>query len=275
MEVVVTIFPQTEWPRINRLRHFKRVYFMSQLLASDGTTVRQASMGTGEGTNSQMLFPHQEPTMADIRYWEGVIKHMTSPKLRWSPPLGRHLRQPYDTDWWWTTGEGGDIYLANTGTLSSTKYARVPEGLTTRRRVAYRKTDEVIPTPMYGFRECTVEGQANKEVRIQSVARHITQIPSPPGRKPNQNMSIKDLFVTLGGGLGRDLHLGSDEGWLVTAYTEGTLVLVHDGSYQPALAADVCSAGLVIFCTSTGQLGTVTAAEKTSPSLPATSEQKA
>jgi hypothetical protein len=43
--------------------------------------------------------------------------------------------------------------------------------------------------------------------------------------------------------------------------------MVHDGSYQPDKAADVCSAALVILCTSTGKFGVATASERTSPEI--------
>jgi hypothetical protein len=57
MEEVVLAFPREEWPQINSLRHYKKIYFLSQMLASNGTTVRTSCLSVGEGQSSQMTFP--------------------------------------------------------------------------------------------------------------------------------------------------------------------------------------------------------------------------
>jgi hypothetical protein len=83
---------------------------------------------------------------------------------------------------------------------------------------------------------------------------------------PGVPLTIKEVLASHGdGSLGRNLNLGEDDEWVRTAVQNGSLIMIHDGSYQPELACDVCAAALVIFCTSTGRLGTATAAERTSP----------
>jgi hypothetical protein len=260
MEEAVKSFPQSEWPRINRLRHYKKIYFMSQLLTSDGVTVRPDNLGRGEGTSSLMLFPRQEPTPSDIRFWDKVVRHMTSPKLRWSPPLGRHLRHPYDTVWWWTQGDEAAIYRADSSTRMSTRFDRSTERRITRGRVTYIRTETEVATPSAGYRECTVRHLTNTEVCILSVARQETRttVPVTPS-------SVTATLASLWGGMmGRTLDVGEDGAWLGTAIRNGSLIMVHDGTYQPGQAGDVCAAALVLFCTKTGRLGTATAAEKTS-----------
>lgn len=58
------------------------------------------------------------------------------------------------------------------------------------------------------------------------------------------------------------LKIGDGE-WIKEGLKQGSIVLVHDGSYMEELAPEVCSAAVVIFCTSTGQLGQVSVAEMT------------
>ena len=42
----------------------------------------------------------------------------------------------------------------------------------------------------------------------------------------------------------------------------GSLVIVHDGSYMPKVAKDVCSAGFIIYCTATEQTAKGTVVEQ-------------
>jgi hypothetical protein len=89
MELVVDSLPQADWQRINRVRHHKKIYFLSQLLACDGVTVLPSQVGPGIGPASVLVFPNQQPTRSDFALWDSAVRHITSPKLRWSPPLGK------------------------------------------------------------------------------------------------------------------------------------------------------------------------------------------
>jgi hypothetical protein len=51
--------------------------------------------------------------------------------------------------------------------------------------------------------------------------------------------------------------------WILTAISEGSLIIAHDGSYMPNLSNNTCSAAVVFLCTKTGNLGAYTVCEKT------------
>ena len=50
--------------------------------------------------------------------------------------------------------------------------------------------------------------------------------------------------------LWRYFHCEGDGRWIHEGLLMGTLVIVHDGSYMPHVAKDVCSAAFMIYCTS-------------------------
>ena len=43
-----------------------------------------------------------------------------------------------------------------------------------------------------------------------------------------------------------------DGGWIHDGLINGTLAIVHDGSYMPDLSTEICSAAVMIYCTATG-----------------------
>jgi hypothetical protein len=52
--------------------------------------------------------------------------------------------------------------------------------------------------------------------------------------------------------------------WLVDAFTLGSLLMCHDGSYMPDMDPTRCSAATLFLCTSLGRLATTTYCEQTS-----------
>ena len=62
------------------------------------------------------------------------------------------------------------------------------------------------------------------------------------------------------------LDLSDDGGnWILEAIRMGTLVGVHDGSFEDELCTRTCSAGVVLFCTKQRWLATAACAERTDP----------
>jgi hypothetical protein len=51
--------------------------------------------------------------------------------------------------------------------------------------------------------------------------------------------------------------------WVIPVALQGSLVIVHDGSYMPHLNPDICAAAITLLCTTTMKLGTISICEKT------------
>ena len=65
--------------------------------------------------------------------------------------------------------------------------------------------------------------------------------------------------------LWRTLKCDGDGTWIGRGLLSGTILVAHDGSYMKEVAADVCSAAVMIYCTRTQQTCTCTIVEQ-SPS---------
>ena len=85
MEQIVRFLPQEQWVSFNRCRRFFKVYFMSQLVLSDGITVDPRKLRIIPQYASQMKFPHEVPSKRDLALWTSTIAQLTSPTFRLSP----------------------------------------------------------------------------------------------------------------------------------------------------------------------------------------------
>jgi hypothetical protein len=100
MEEVIRILPSHQWVSFNRARKYFRVYFMSQLLLSDGQTVDPSALIPGSTRQSSFRFPREEPTAYDFELWRATIKTITSPSFILSPPLGMFLCRCVEFNEW-------------------------------------------------------------------------------------------------------------------------------------------------------------------------------
>lgn len=170
MELVIAAFPPADWQRINRVRHHKKIYFLSQLLASDGTTVLPSQIGQGEGPASVIVFPNQQPTPSDFKCWNAVIRQLTSPKLRWSPPLGKFRHPPAEAIWWWQEVHDNNVLYQSDAAGLSRRYERRHQRLSTRNQSEYVRTESMRGPPTGQYRVCTVRRHTDCLVSLHSTA---------------------------------------------------------------------------------------------------------
>jgi hypothetical protein len=110
MEEATKILQPSQWDSFNRAWKYYKIYFLSQLLLSNGMTVDQVKLGGLRAQQSStMLFPNKEPTTQDFSLWRDTICMLTSPTFRLSPRLGKYVRKPYDTVYW----RGAVLYGSN------------------------------------------------------------------------------------------------------------------------------------------------------------------
>ncbi len=53
-----------------------------------------------------------------------------------------------------------------------------------------------------------------------------------------------------------------DGEWILHAIDRGTLLIAHDGSFMPHQDKLLCSAGIVLLCSQSGQIGTSSVKEQ-------------
>ena len=129
MEEVLRILPSTQWTSFNRARKHFRVYFLSQLVLSDGKTVDPKVLSLGQPRDTSFRFPREEPTMHDLSVWVATIKVLRSTTLVVSPPLGKFI-QPCIESLTWRTDNSLQL-LVNALPSGGFKFITTPLTLST------------------------------------------------------------------------------------------------------------------------------------------------
>ena len=145
MELIIKNFEPHQWESLNRARKFFKIYFVSQLLLGDGSTVNPEKLNPTHQASSTMLFPLEKPTAADFRLWREMVTFLTSPTLRWSPRLGAHQRLPFQPIIWWSNASGDYLIKQGSGQKSQ-QYSPVLRSHNTRGSKYYFKATEVNHT---------------------------------------------------------------------------------------------------------------------------------
>jgi hypothetical protein len=255
MELVIEKLDPEWWRSINRVRHHKKIYFLSQLLNADGSTALPDICSNGRGVRSMMLFPYEEPTREDFKVWDMALRTILSPALRHSPPLGKYLRQPYDVELWWKSS--GSTYLFCTDQKQQVTQIYEPaaggrESRSGNYYVPVEEFDQTVPP-----RDKYVTATKTTEDRVRATHEQAIKY-----EVEEQTTVLQNLLDMENTNMWLQVDVGTTGNWIRDAIVNGTLVTCHDGSHMINLAPDVNAAALTICCTKTRKTGKIQAAER-------------
>jgi hypothetical protein len=181
-----------------------------------------------------MFFPHEEPTKGDFQLWAMALWTTLSPTLRHSPPLGKYLRQPFDTEICW---KGSD--------QSTTAYEPEQGGRKRRSGNFYTQVDDLEgPTPQPASSYVTATKGVDGRVRITS-----DQIIKR--NEDKQTTVLQNLLDMDNSSLWLHIGIGEAGNWIRDAVINRKLITCHDGSHMTNLATDVNATALTICCKET------------------------
>jgi hypothetical protein len=118
----VDIFSKAEWILINRVRKYKGVHSIADLLLCDGRTVDPWILNT-ESSDSTRVFSVERPTCSDFALFRRAVEFLTSPSLTLPSSLGQYVAHPHRRDQWFIDGDGAFLYHATSDSMY-TRYAR-------------------------------------------------------------------------------------------------------------------------------------------------------
>ena len=255
MEEAIKVLPSQQWASFNRARKYFHVYFMSQLVLSDGRHVDPTVLSPGQNRTTSFRFPREEPTSHDISVWVATIRALTSPTFVLSPTLGRFTRPCVESLTWRT--DASLQYLVHTVPSGNYEiYTRVAGAYQTRTNTLFSYSHSSIMAPDAPL-TASVKPNPNGLISLLSTS---TLLPSPI---PQSRSFLTRLREGSQARLWKSMVIDDTGDWIPGAARNGSLVIVHDGSYMPALDPSICSAALVMTCTKTGKVGSLSVCEKT------------
>ena len=165
--------------------------------------------------------------------WNDAIASLASDRVNGKmclpSPLGRFLREPPRHDGWYSSTNEYTLYH-DTGQATHTVYEKVKESSTRQTRGTsntYRELDR-RDDDHPGTKYASIDMRPNGDVVLHSTA----LIPLTP---QVSRSFLRTLHSFPNQSMWDDLKLDGEGEWIGEAVTAGTLVLVHDGSYNKTL----------------------------------------
>ena len=250
--VQTKVFDEDQLSVLQRIRHFKGCFYLSQVTACDGKTITKEARTFRRGNDE--AYPYQRPRKIDFDLWVTALREISSSTFTIDKTLGPFIRLPPGDDHWYIDIEDTTL-LYNVHKHGTSKYVLDPSS---RGRRQWYTFHENVDEPRVTLQIATIErDQSNpRRVNLHSYA----PLPSPPPliygfTNVIDTWENKSLWTHLD-------YTGSVNEWLFQGIQNGTIVVVHDGSYMRNIAPDVSSCGVIIIDTSTNYKLTLSIAEQ-------------
>ena len=190
---------------LQRVRRFKCVHFLSDILYSDGCTVCP-DMLTNLKVPSSRTVSLERPTKNDFDLWRHALCQITSSQYTLERVLGDYLIQPHNHDGWFYSLDKSTLYHeSETGDISVYELSR---GFRTSRRPQYFRSN-ISPTS-FDKSACDLATVLNS-TRGNVVTLHSTA--AQPSIPITQTPTVQELLQSTDNDGQWDSFKCSGDGW--------------------------------------------------------------
>ena len=240
-EFIQAGYPAAQLARLNRVRKFQQVVFLSCVLGASGKHLEKKYLLQRPANCkwSTLKYPTEKPPRKDFVLWKEALRQIV-PECGIQDRLGDHLHKGYKI-WEWRVDRANGRLTRSINTRM-TVYRRSPQARYFNRANRWDMTRRNQPADFKGTL-CTVDAISDKTVCIES------ELETPLPRLEIQHNSFLDVLAAWGQTWMWDsLKVVGDEDWIHGAIKRGSLRAVTDGSYIRELYPDICSASFVLEC---------------------------
>lgn len=230
MEEAINILPPSHWIAFNRVCKFHKVYFLSQLTLCDGKTIQPTFLMTVAPTQNTMHFPLEYPTPDDFTLWISTLRHLASSSLMLPFTLGHFLRLPYTTTHWTTNPDHSQ--LVHHSQQNKTVHTASHHTTATWRRRQYVKSNRSEHLPNTTLLASAMPANIGTYY-IHSSAKLL----HPHSQPTNSLLDILQKHTSAH--LLQYMEVDNDGHWIVPAARLGSLIMVHDGSYNMLCSSSI------------------------------------
>jgi hypothetical protein len=227
---------------LNIGRCFRNLLHVSDIVHWDSSNVDEFVLSDNAEVSPKYTFPWEQPTTSDFKIWKEALNRLCSGTTRLPYTLGRYLCHPHLPCQWYTNEsaealfyiDGGmvhpeyEVYRLRPGTVG-TRHGRKYEWYLSKTGIYpgthFASVSMISPT----FAEMH-SGAPFPEIQTQ----------------PTMFLEVLDSYEDYG--LWDHLSVDGDGEWIREGIAAGSLSIAHDGSYMATEAPELCSAGVVIFC---------------------------
>ena len=218
--------------RINRVRLYQQVVFLSDVLDAGGSTVdrRYLTRRPAEEAWSHFTFPTERPPAKDFRLWARAVFQIKT-EWRHKEKIGRFVHRGHKV-WAWRFDRGAHMLLHLKGDRMDVYTPAVNCWSRLAWDVQAEERGEI----------CTVKERALGVMMLSSSA----VLPPPPDRLVTLWEVLREWDCTW---LWEDLAMIGDDHWIRDAIQAKSCIAVADGSYIKQIHPHLCSTAFIMECT--------------------------
>ena len=227
-------YSRKEMVRLNRVRLHQQVIFLSDVLDAGGRAIdrKYISSRTRSERWSHLCFPLESPARKDFRLWRSALLQLR-PGTRHADSRVGAFATPGHKQWEWRYEEEEQRLLHLKGTTMDVYTQSLVPGFQ-RRPNCWTRALIDIPAIDRGVL-CTVREAA---LAVKAICSYAPRAPAPP--VPSSFWDVLVQWDCLW--MWDSIQLVGPTSWIADAIASGTCIAVTDGSFQPKLRSDVCSA---------------------------------
>ena len=225
--------------RLNRVRIYMQVLFLSDVLGANGKNLDQQYLEKRDLSDkwSRANFPNERPPRRDFLLWERTIRQLV-PSTGINDRLGPLIADGHKLWSWRYDIERGDLMHIKGDLMDVYRQSQLPRYQNVRNRYTRILCNQ--PAARSGD-ICTIRKVAPAVVAIASTTK------DPPLKSaPECFLEVLEEWGQLW--MWDSIRMIGSDGWLEDSIREGTLCAVTDGSYIRELIPNLCSAAFVLEC---------------------------
>lgn len=96
--------------RLNRIRHYKCVIHVSDMVSCDGKLIESSMLDDLRGETSSITFPEESPTRSDFQYWRDCLRAITSASHTFGQVLGPYVAKSHVHHRWFVADDEGELF---------------------------------------------------------------------------------------------------------------------------------------------------------------------
>jgi hypothetical protein len=229
---------------LNIMRMHKKVIHVSDIVLSDGNTIKPEMFLDLPGHSCIYKFPHQCPTPADLSIWKMALRKISSEFHILTVPLQEYISPPHDLPRWLLRDDG--MILHNMIMREDKEYHKIytptsnPFSCRTRSRQHFISNRVAMGmSDFHTYASITHVQQG-----------HILLHSTTPVYIPSSSVSgfEQTIMHFTNQSLWASLDYNGDGSWILGGMLAQSLIIIHDGSYMKEISPDICSAATMIYC---------------------------
>jgi hypothetical protein len=188
-------------------------------------------------------FPLQRPTTSNWTLWKNALKKISSEYYTFPCQLGDFVSSPHCPNKWTTTQDGHILHLSQNNNDQETylvyvKPTRCSSRPQTRSGIIFQASYSVIGTSTLPYHASVIQ-TGNNSIQLHS----WTKIYLPPSGTPSFWNNI-DAYGN--NSLWKNLQCDGGGSWIYNGMRNGTLVIIHDGSFMKEFSLHISSATVMM-----------------------------